>query len=156
MPDAEVLAEQIVVEIDRGRADRDAEFALFMVEATPALWQTAWLLCGDKVRAEELVQDALTRTFLAWPRRSWPLKQTGGSRPNVMRASITFIQLAGISPCSLSAAQASAATCACPGMEKWARSLSLMSCGSSTAWDIALWSQVHSSCCSHTLPSSAS
>ena len=37
VPDAEMLAEQIVVEIDRGRADRDAEFALFMVEATPAL-----------------------------------------------------------------------------------------------------------------------
>ena len=46
--------------------DRDAEFTAFMAEATPALARTAWLLCGDAHRAEELVQQALMRTYLAW------------------------------------------------------------------------------------------
>jgi hypothetical protein len=45
--------------------DRDAEFSMFMVEASPALSRTAWLLCGDVHRAEELVQQALVRTYLA-------------------------------------------------------------------------------------------
>ena len=49
-------------------ADRDEEFAAFMATATPALARTAWLLCGDEHRAEELVQRALMNTYLAWPR----------------------------------------------------------------------------------------
>lgn len=50
-----------------GAADRHAEFTTFMAEATPALARTAWLLCGDEHRAEELVQQTLMRTYLAWP-----------------------------------------------------------------------------------------
>lgn len=46
--------------------DRDAEFTAFMAEAAPALARTAWLLCGDERRAEELVQQAFVRTYLAW------------------------------------------------------------------------------------------
>lgn len=49
-----------------GAAARDAEFAAFVAEATPALARTAWLLCGDEHRAEELVQQTLVRTYLAW------------------------------------------------------------------------------------------
>lgn len=47
---------------------RDAEFADFMRSAAPALARTAWLLCGDAHQADELVQQALVRTYLAWPR----------------------------------------------------------------------------------------
>lgn len=50
------------------RADRDAEFAAFMTSAAPALARTAWLLCGDVHQADELVQQALVRTYLAWDR----------------------------------------------------------------------------------------
>ena len=46
--------------------DREREFTEFMREATPALARTAWLLCGDEHRAEELVQQALMRTFASW------------------------------------------------------------------------------------------
>ncbi|WP_125778340.1 sigma factor [Antribacter gilvus] len=49
-------------------ADRAAEFTAFMESAAPALARTAWLLCGDEHQAEELVQQAFTRTYLAWPR----------------------------------------------------------------------------------------
>ena len=50
------------------RADRDAEFAAFMAADAGALLHTAWLLCGDAHRAEELTQQALVSTYLAWPR----------------------------------------------------------------------------------------
>jgi RNA polymerase sigma-70 factor (sigma-E family) len=42
------------------------EFTAFMRGAAPALARTAWLLCGDEHLADELVQLALTRTYLSW------------------------------------------------------------------------------------------
>nr|WP_232215978.1 SigE family RNA polymerase sigma factor [Promicromonospora sukumoe] len=48
--------------------DTEAEFAAFMARSTPALARTAWLLCGDTHQAEELVQQALMKTYLAWPK----------------------------------------------------------------------------------------
>lgn len=48
--------------------DREAEFAAFMAHAAPVLARTAWLLCGDAHQADELVQQALVRTYVAWPR----------------------------------------------------------------------------------------
>lgn len=49
-------------------AERDAEFAAFMAADAAALLHTAWLLCGDAHRAEELTQEALVRTYVAWSR----------------------------------------------------------------------------------------
>ena len=49
-------------------AGRDAEFAAFMSEHGDDLLRTAWLLCGDAHRAEELVQHALVRTYASWSR----------------------------------------------------------------------------------------
>jgi RNA polymerase sigma-70 factor (sigma-E family) len=49
-------------------ADKEAEFASFMARSAPALARTAWLLCGDTHLAEELVQQALMKTYLAWPK----------------------------------------------------------------------------------------
>ena len=57
----------VEVIVDHTR-DRAAEFTAFMVEAEPLLSRMAWLLCGDVHRAEELVQQALVRTYVAWPR----------------------------------------------------------------------------------------
>lgn len=51
-----------------GRGDRDAEFAAFVRAASPELGRVAWYLCGDPVRAEDLLQHALLRTYLAWGR----------------------------------------------------------------------------------------
>ncbi|MGY4645199.1 RNA polymerase sigma-70 factor (sigma-E family) [Cellulomonas sp. URHB0016] len=50
------------------RADRDAEFTAFVAAAKGELGKTAWLLTGDAHLAAELVQDALVRTYVAWPR----------------------------------------------------------------------------------------
>ncbi|GCD22018.1 hypothetical protein CTKZ_35800 [Cellulomonas algicola] len=64
--------ERVDVLLAGGRAaddpDHESEFAAFMRESAPALARTAWLLCGDEHRAQDLVQLALMRTYLAWPR----------------------------------------------------------------------------------------
>ena len=51
-----------------GKAARDAAFTAFVEQATPSLLRTAWLLTGDHHAAHDLVQAALVRTYVAWPR----------------------------------------------------------------------------------------
>jgi RNA polymerase sigma-70 factor (sigma-E family) len=55
-----------LVHVDGTSTSREAEFTAFVQDATPALARTAWLLCGNQHQAEELVQQALTRTYLSW------------------------------------------------------------------------------------------
>ena len=52
----------------RTEGERDAEFAAFMAASMPALHRSAFLLCGDAHRADELTQHALERTYRAWKR----------------------------------------------------------------------------------------
>lgn len=47
-------------------ADRNAEFTAFVRRATDPLHRTAYLLCGDRHRAEELVQQTFERTYRHW------------------------------------------------------------------------------------------
>ena len=57
------------VEIDLvARRTRDEEFSAFMREARDPLHRMAYLLSGDRHRAEELTQHALERTYRAWSR----------------------------------------------------------------------------------------
>jgi RNA polymerase sigma-70 factor (sigma-E family) len=57
-----------VLATSRGRADHDEEFTAFVAASRHELGRTAWLLTGDAHLAAELVQDALVRTYVAWPR----------------------------------------------------------------------------------------
>lgn len=67
MPDdATAPVEHVTVVVPPTPMDREREFEAFMLEATPALARTAWLLCGDVHRAEDLVQQALMRTYVSW------------------------------------------------------------------------------------------
>ena len=43
-------------------------FAAFVAARYPALLATAWLLTSDRGKAEDLVQEALARAWVAWPR----------------------------------------------------------------------------------------
>lgn len=52
----------------RGRVERDAAFTAFVEQCSPSLVRTAWLLTGDHHAAHELVQAALVKTYVAWPR----------------------------------------------------------------------------------------
>ena len=52
---------------DRGRT-RDEEFEAYMQARQPSLLRTAYLLTGDQHTAEDLVQTALAKLYLAWDR----------------------------------------------------------------------------------------
>ena len=57
--------------IDKGTPpmpDRDAAFAAFVGGRSGALQRTAYLLTGDRGRAEDLLQTTLLKIYLAWPR----------------------------------------------------------------------------------------
>ncbi|MGC1210994.1 MAG: SigE family RNA polymerase sigma factor [Micromonospora sp.] len=51
-------------------SDRDAAFAEYFSARSDAMRGTAYLLCGDWHRAEDLVQTAFTKLYLAWDRIS--------------------------------------------------------------------------------------
>ncbi len=53
---------------DSEKPDRDRAFTAFMEAHADDLLRTAWFLSGDAHRAEELVQQALVRTYTAWHR----------------------------------------------------------------------------------------
>jgi RNA polymerase sigma-70 factor (sigma-E family) len=44
------------------------DFEQFARARTPELMRAAWLLCGDRYAAEDLVQDTLARLFSRWGR----------------------------------------------------------------------------------------
>jgi RNA polymerase sigma-70 factor (sigma-E family) len=52
---------------DQG-VDDEAAFAQFAIGARLRLARTAWLLTGSSSEAEDLVQEALVQTFVAWRR----------------------------------------------------------------------------------------
>jgi DNA-directed RNA polymerase specialized sigma24 family protein len=47
---------------------RDPEFAGWAAARRPTLVRGAFLLCGDWATAEDLVQEALVKVYLAWPK----------------------------------------------------------------------------------------
>jgi RNA polymerase sigma-70 factor (sigma-E family) len=50
-------------------ARRDsAAFAEFAAARSPALFRAAYLMVGDHAMAEDLLQEALTKTYVAWPK----------------------------------------------------------------------------------------
>ncbi|WP_328329328.1 SigE family RNA polymerase sigma factor [Kribbella sp. NBC_00382] len=46
--------------------DRDRDYVEFVEASSAALRRTAYLVCGDWHRADDVVQDALYRLYLAW------------------------------------------------------------------------------------------
>lgn len=50
-------------------AARHREFEDFARARTPQLLRSAWLLCGDRHTAEDLVQETLAKVYVRWHRR---------------------------------------------------------------------------------------
>jgi RNA polymerase sigma-70 factor (sigma-E family) len=50
------------------RATRDEEYSEYVVQRRTQLRRIAYLLCGDVHKAEDLVQTALLKLYVAWPR----------------------------------------------------------------------------------------
>ena len=48
---------------------KDQEFEEFALARIPQLHRSAWLLCGDVHRAEDLVQETLAKVYVRWHRR---------------------------------------------------------------------------------------
>ncbi len=49
-------------------ADRDREYVEFVEAASASLRRTAFLVCGDRHKADDIVQDALYKLYLSWPK----------------------------------------------------------------------------------------
>ncbi len=58
---------------------RDAEFSEYVATRRAHLRRTAYLLCGDSHRAEDLVQTVLMKLYVAWPRIRRGDGETGGN-----------------------------------------------------------------------------
>lgn len=65
-----------------------ASFAAFVEARAPRLLRTAWLLTGDAVAAEDLLQSALART---WPH--WPALAAGGEAEAYVRRAMVNTQI---------------------------------------------------------------
>jgi RNA polymerase sigma-70 factor (sigma-E family) len=50
--------------------NREPAFSAYVAARRAKLFRTACLLCGDPHRAEDIVQDTLTRLYINWPRVS--------------------------------------------------------------------------------------
>jgi RNA polymerase sigma-70 factor (sigma-E family) len=50
------------------RSQRDAEFETYVAAARPRLRRLAYSLCGDWHAADDVVQTALAKLYVAWPR----------------------------------------------------------------------------------------
>lgn len=46
----------------------DTEFEEFALARTPQLYRSAWLMCGDRHSAEDLVQETLAKVYVRWRR----------------------------------------------------------------------------------------
>ena len=53
-------------------SDRDVEFGAFVGARSAALLRTAYLVTGHRQSAEDLLQTALAKTYLAWNRIDSP------------------------------------------------------------------------------------
>ncbi|HEY4023078.1 MAG TPA: SigE family RNA polymerase sigma factor [Pseudonocardiaceae bacterium] len=67
------------------RSPWDSEFSEFFAGHAHALRGTAYLLCGDWHRAEDITQVALTKLYLAWPKLRQHDKLDGYARQIVVR-----------------------------------------------------------------------
>jgi len=70
------------------RVARDDEFAAFVAARYRALVRTGLLLAGDLGHAEDLVQSALIRTYLAWGRLRDPASAEAYARRTLTRLAV--------------------------------------------------------------------
>jgi RNA polymerase sigma-70 factor (sigma-E family) len=70
------------------RGQRDAEFETYVAAARPRLRRLAYSLCGDWHAADDIVQTALAKLYVAWPRVSRASDQDAYVRRTVARTTI--------------------------------------------------------------------
>jgi len=70
------------------RAQRDAEFEAYVAAARPRLRRLAYSLCGDWHAADDVVQTALAKLYVVWPRVARASDQDAYVRRTVARTTI--------------------------------------------------------------------
>ena len=76
------------------RGDR-SEFAEFALARSGALHRAAYLMVGDAQLAQDLVQEALTRTYVAWPRLRDPRNAEAYCRKAITTTAISWFRRKG-------------------------------------------------------------
>jgi len=71
--------------------DRDA-FAEFVAARSGALHRAAYLMVGDAGLAQDLVQEALTKTYVAWPRLRDPANAEAYTRKAITTTAISWFR----------------------------------------------------------------
>jgi RNA polymerase sigma-70 factor (sigma-E family) len=69
-------------------ADRDAAFSDFVASRQTHLRRIAYALCGDWHKADDLLQTALTKLYVAWPRIRHEGNEEAYVRQIMVRANI--------------------------------------------------------------------
>lgn len=77
-----------------GRSDRSG-FAEFALGRTGALHRAAYLMVGDSQLAQDLVQEALTKTYVAWPRLRDPRNAEAYCRKAITTTAISWFRRKG-------------------------------------------------------------
>ncbi len=73
----------------RHSADVSA-FSEFVTARSAALFRTAYLILGDHQLAQDLVQEALVKTYVAWPRIREPRKAEAYTRRTIVTTAISW------------------------------------------------------------------
>jgi RNA polymerase sigma-70 factor (sigma-E family) len=72
-----------------------AAFAEFAVARSSSLHRAAYLMVGDPQLAQDLVQEALTKTYVAWPRLRDPRNAEAYCRKAITTTAITWFRRKG-------------------------------------------------------------
>lgn len=72
-----------------------AEFAEFVEARSTALHRAAYLMVGDVTLAQDLVQEALTKTYVAWPRLRDPRNAEAYTRKAITTTAISWFRRKG-------------------------------------------------------------
>lgn len=72
-----------------------AAFTEFVAARSRALYRAAYLMVGDEQRAQDLVQEALTKTYVAWPRLRDPSKAEAYTRKAITTTAISWFRRKG-------------------------------------------------------------
>ena len=67
-------------------------FADFVAARSAALHRAAYLMVGDAQLAQDLVQEALTKTYVAWPRLRDPSRVEAYTRKAITTTAITWFR----------------------------------------------------------------
>ncbi len=73
----------------------DDEFAEFVKLRSPSLLRAAYLMVGDRGLAQDLVQEALAKTYVAWPRLRDRANSEAYARRVVTTTAITWYRRKG-------------------------------------------------------------